>query len=100
MKKQPIITILLLFLATCFAHANEATPIINKEINTRAEVIVNRVEEIRGMDKSTMTNVERKALKEELKDLKKEAKEMGLDSRISISVGALIIIILLLIIIL
>ena len=100
MKKQPIITILLVFLATCFAQASETTPIVNKEVNTRAEIIVNRVEEIRVMDKSTLSRIEKKALKEELKDLKKEAKEMGLDSRVSISVGALIIIILLLIIIL
>ncbi len=100
MKKQPIITILLLFLATCFAQANPSTPIIDREINTRAEIIVNRVEEIRVMDKSLLTRVEKKALKEELKELKKEAKEMGLDSRVSISVGALIIILLLLIIIL
>ena len=99
MKKQPIFTILLIFLATCFANANETTT-VNKELNTRAEIIVNRVEEIREMDKSSLTSVEKKALKEELKDLKKEAKEMGLDSRVSISVGALIIILLLLIIIL
>ncbi|MEQ9217993.1 MAG: hypothetical protein RLO17_08125 [Cyclobacteriaceae bacterium] len=99
MKKQPIFTILLIFLATCFANASEATT-VNNEINTRAEIIINRVEEIREMDKSSLTSVEKKALKEELKDLKKEAKEMGLDSRVSISVGALIIILLLLIIIL
>ncbi len=100
MKKQPIITILLIFLVSCFAHAAETTPMTTIEVNQRAEVIVNRVEEIRDMDKSSLTRVEKKALKEELKDLKKEARAMGLDSRISISVGALIIIILLLIIIL
>lgn len=101
MKKQPIITIILLMLVTTFAHATESTEAMStKELNARAETIVNRVEEIRSIDKSTLTSVEKKELKKELKELKKEAKEMGLDSRISISIGALIIIILLLIIIL
>ena len=56
-----------------------------------------RVEYIRAMDKSQLTKEERKALRTELKSMKKEAREV---TGVYISVGALIIIILLLIIIL
>ncbi|XOV94440.1 MAG: hypothetical protein ACFHWX_06985 [Bacteroidota bacterium] len=101
MKKQPIITIILLMLVTTFAAAAGSTESLSdKEINARAEVLINRVEEIKSMDKSTLTAVEKKELRKEVKELKKEAREMGLDSRVSISIGAIIIILLILIIIL
>lgn len=58
-----------------------------------------RVEEIKGMDKSTLSAEERKALKQELKDMNKEAKAIG-KGGIYISFAGLIIIILLLILIL
>lgn len=67
------------------------------EISARVEVLKGRVEEIRSMDRSTLTKAERKELKVELKEIKKE---IGLDDRVTISVGALIIVLLLLIIIL
>lgn len=60
--------------------------------------IVKRVTEIDNMDKTNLSPSERKALKSELKDLKKQAD--GLDKRVYLSVGAIIIIILLLILIL
>jgi hypothetical protein len=56
-----------------------------------------RVEYIRTMDKSQLTREERKALRSELKTMRKEARYV---TGVYISVGALIIIILLLIIIL
>ena len=56
-----------------------------------------RVEAIKAMDKSQLTKEERKAMRTELKDMKKEARAV---TGVYISVGALIIIILLLIIIL
>lgn len=58
-----------------------------------------RVAEIKAMDKSTMTKVERKALKNELKEMNKKARAMG-SGGVYLSVGAIIIIILLLILIL
>jgi len=58
-----------------------------------------RVEEIRDMDKSSLSKTERKALKDELKDMKREAKAIGRGG-IYISFAAIIIIVLLLIIIL
>jgi uncharacterized protein YbjQ (UPF0145 family) len=68
----------------------------------RIEAMKERVNEIRAMDKSTLTRAERKALRTELKDMNKEARAMGHHAvtGVYISVGALIIIILLLIIIL
>jgi hypothetical protein len=56
-----------------------------------------RTEAIRAMDKSQLTKEEKKALRAELKSMKREAHAV---TGIYISVGALIIIILLLIIIL
>ena len=66
----------------------------------RVEQIENRVHEIWKMDFSKMEKVEKVAIKEELKALKKEIKSTeGLDSRVSISVGAIIIILLIIILI-
>lgn len=56
-----------------------------------------RVEEIKDMDKSTLTSADRKALRKELRVLGKETRSNG---GVYLSVGAIIIIILLLILIL
>jgi hypothetical protein len=68
----------------------------------RIEAMKERVNEIKAMDKSTLTKEERKALRMELRQMNKEARAMGRHAvtGVYISVGALIIIILLLIIIL
>ena len=63
-----------------------------------AAQIVSRVNEIQAMDKTNLSSSEKKALRKELTGLKKQAE--GLDSKVYISVGAIIIIILLLILIL
>ena len=63
-----------------------------------AAQIIQRVNEIQAMDKSNLTPDEKKALRKELMGLKKQA--TGLDSKVYLSVGAIIIIILLLILIL
>jgi len=60
--------------------------------------IINRVTEIQQMDKSNLSATERRELKKELKDMKQKAD--GLNSRVYLSIGAIIIIILLLILIL
>jgi hypothetical protein len=56
------------------------------------------MEEIKAMDKSHMSKAERKELRKELREMKKEARAMG--GGVYLSVGAIIIIILLLILIL
>ena len=68
------------------------------EQRAQLDRLVNRVEEIRKMDKSDLTRVEKRALRSELKELKQQAR--GLDQGVYLSVGAIIIIILLLILIL
>ncbi len=61
-------------------------------------VIVSRVTEIQKMDKANLGITEKKELKKELMAMKHKAE--GLDKRIYLSVGAIILIILLLILIL
>ena len=60
--------------------------------------IVTRVNEIQSMDKTTMSDNSKSELRKELKQMKKQAG--GLDKRVYLSIGAIIIIILLLILIL
>ena len=64
----------------------------------RAQQMIHRLEEIRDMDKSTMTRDEKKALRKEVKEIRKEARRDGVKG-VYISIGALIIIVLLLILI-
>jgi len=74
------------------------TPTDKAKNDELAAYVVKRVTEIDNMDKTNLTTSEKKELKKELKDLKKKA--AGLDQRVYLSVGAIIIIILLLILIL
>lgn len=60
--------------------------------------ITKRVEEIKSIDKSALSKAERKALKKEVKELKKRSD--FLSQNVTLSLGAIIIILLLLIIIL
>lgn len=106
MKKMYLVT--MLALATFAAPASRAAtdsndPIKDKVANmtteekkARAEEIKQRVYEIKAMDKSSLTRAERKDLRKELRQMKKEARAI---EGFYISVGALIIIILLLILI-
>ncbi len=73
--------------------ATSPTPMVNKPSQTI--VMQTRLIEINAMDKSTLTRAEKKALRAEVKDIKKVA-----DGGVYISVGAIIIILLLLIILL
>ncbi len=79
--------------------AAAAHPVNDSIADTRLlTIITNRVAEIQNMDKSQLTKADRKTLKKELREMKKTAD--GLDKRVYLSVGAIIIIILLLILIL
>ncbi len=60
--------------------------------------IVTRVNEIQAIDKTTLSDNSKSELRKELKQMKKQAG--GLDKRVYLSIGAIIIIILLLILIL
>ena len=76
----------------------EKTNELTEAQKARLEAIKTRVDEIKAMDKSSLTKAERKALKSELIGMKREAKALG--GGVYLSVGAIIIIILLLILLL
>jgi hypothetical protein len=96
---------LLFALCTITANASSDTKAIKEKIEgmsdaqkqERIEEIHQRVEQIKAIDKSQLTKAERKEIKDELKDMNKEAKLLR--GGIYLSIGAIIIIILLLIII-
>ena len=78
------------------ASSSASNPV--KTENTRAQQLVQRLEEIKGMDKSEMTRLEKKSLRKEVLGIKKEMKAMS--GGVYLSVGAIIIVILLLILLL
>ena len=80
------------------APATSQTNSAAKNNDARAQVLLQRLEYIRGMNKSEMTRLEKKSLRNEVKDIKKEMKSMS--GGVYLSVGAIIIVILLLILIL
>ncbi len=67
-------------------------------VNNRSTELLTRLNEIKNIDKSTLSKTEKKELKVELRDIKKEMKSST--NGVYLSVGAIIIIILLLIILL
>lgn len=69
-----------------------------KEIPTEVKIMLNRLEEIKKMDKSGLTRIEKKELRAEVKGIKKSLKASR--NGIYLSIGAIIIIILLLILLL
>ena len=79
-------------------NAPEIENINPKEIPAEVKTMLNRLEEIKKMDKSELTRVEKKELRAEVKGIKKTLKASG--NGIYLSVGAIIIIILLLILLL
>lgn len=102
MKKQIYLLSAMLCLSL-IAPAAEAKDTKSKPEMTasqiaRIEVIQQRVEEIRDLDKSELNREERKKLRSELQQLKREVKTMS--GGVYLSVGAIIIILLVLILIL
>jgi len=99
--KKLIPAVLMLFLAVP-GFSNDARPANNTpatETNALAEVLVNRLEEIKAMDHSSMTRKEKRALRKEVKSIEKELKQID-EGGVYISVGGIIIILLLLILLL
>lgn len=99
--KNKFLAIILFVFVSIGANATELKEGVSA--NERAVSLIERVHEIKDMDRSGMTRVEKRELRSELREIKSELKEMekaeGLDDKVSISIGAIIIIILLLIII-
>lgn len=82
--------------ATTSKTESTSTPITQAEANT----LTGRLNEINVLDKSSLTHLEKKELRGEVKTIEKQLKASGNGGGIYLSVGAIIIIILLLIILL
>ncbi|MES2543251.1 MAG: hypothetical protein V4548_00075 [Bacteroidota bacterium] len=105
MKKSTIYLMMMVLSLSFFpAQMNAASidPItsapVTKEIPVEAKKLLDRLEEIKDMDKSNLKPAERKALRKEVRAIKSTLRTM--DGGLYLSVGAIIIIILLLILIL
>jgi len=73
-------------------------PVTTNEMPAEVKTMLNRLEEIKNMDKSNMSRSEKKELRAEVKTIKKNLKASN--HGIYLSIGAVIIIILLLILLL
>jgi predicted PurR-regulated permease PerM len=105
MKKITFFTMMLLLTATLFTTnsfaINEKVPTSSnnpKEIPAEVKVLLNRLEEIKKMDKSNLSSTEKKELRKEVRIIKSTLKSTG--NGVYLSIGAIIIIILLLILLL
>lgn len=82
--------------------ANEKTPVAmeatSKEVPAAVQLKLDRLDEIKAMDKSEMSRAEKRELRQEVKEIKTELKSTG--NGVYLSVGAIIIIVLLLILLL
>lgn len=101
--KKLLYTLILVFTLSTSVNANPVSKDnpkteLTTEQKAELEHITKRVEEIRSTDRSSLTKAERKALRKEVKELKKRAD--FLNQNVTLSLGAIIIILLLLIIIL
>jgi uncharacterized membrane protein YraQ (UPF0718 family) len=92
-----LITICIGMVSPVFATGENPVSGTPKSANElRAQELTNRLIQIRDMDKSTLTTSEKKELRKEVKEIKKEKRRTG----IYLSIGAVVIIVLLLIILL
>ncbi|TDE07220.1 hypothetical protein [Flavobacterium sandaracinum] len=69
-----------------------------KEVPAEVKVLLNRLDEIKEMDKSSLNSSEKKELRKEVRAIKTELRSTG--NGVYLSVGAIIIVILLLILLL
>ncbi|WP_395052961.1 hypothetical protein [Flavobacterium sp.] len=105
MKKITLFSMIVLLSLTIipnFATAKTIEPISSssnpKEVPAEVKTMLNRLEEIKKLDKSNLSSVEKKELRKEVRSIKKTLRTTG--NGVYLSVGAVIIIILLLILLL
>jgi hypothetical protein len=80
------------------AEGKNKTPVSATMTPAELQVLIDRLEEIKEMDRSLMTKDEKKELREEIRNTKEEIKRNN--SGVYLSVGALLLIIILLIVLL
>lgn len=83
------------FTTTVNATEKNPTTPTPKEIPAEIQVMLNRLEEIKDMDKSDLERLEKKALRKEVRAIKADIRSSG--NGVYISAGAIIIILLLII---
>jgi hypothetical protein len=104
LSKLKMVILLLALVLSLPMIANTNNPITTSALSSapsedaKTEVLLNRLNEIKDMDKSNLTRADKKALRSEVKAIKKSMKASS--RGIYLSVGAIIIIILILILIL
>ena len=100
MSFMSLVMILTMTLIPTLTFANETTNALGPktEVPAEVQVMLDRLEEIKEMDKSNLTRAEKKELRKEVRSIKKELRSTG--NGVYLSVGAIIIIILLLILLL
>jgi len=102
MKKLTLLSIitLLLFAVSPYNLSAKTKDSITVSSNVPAnvKVMLNRLEEIKEIDKSTLNSTEKKELRSEVKAIKSSLKSTG--NGVYLSVGAIIVILLILILIL
>lgn len=105
MKAKKIIQTASLILLIAIANPASSAVLVSDSTNSatttesaRAQELMVRLENIKEMDKTEMTRLEKKELRNEVKEMKKEMK--AISGGVYLSIGALIIIILLLILLL
>jgi hypothetical protein len=75
-----------------------SSPIESPVETARAQILLDRLDQIKSLDKKDISTTEKKALKQETKSIKKELKQIS--GGVYLSAGTLIIILLILIILL
>jgi hypothetical protein len=84
-----------MFAAEKNINAEKTNP---KEVPAEVQKMLDRLEEIKEIDKSSLTRIEKKELRKEVREIKATLRSSG--NGVYLSVGAIIIIILLLILLL
>ena len=102
MKKLQLYLLVLLMSLSAFSNSATAATTGSKnntkEVPAEVKIMLNRLEEIKEIDKSSLSSSEKKDLRKEVRVIKKSLKASN--NGVYLSVGAIIIIILLLILIL
>lgn len=99
LRKSVLLAMLIIFSFAAFpSDVHPLTPPVRENSEQRVRQLESRLEEIRSMDKRTLSRAEKKELRMEVHAIKKEMKTMA--GGVYISIGALILIALLLIILL
>ena len=101
--KKLVYTLSLIFMLSTLTISTQAKDVDPKltteQVELRVSQLRSRVEEIRSIDRSNLSKEQRKELRNELRDMNKEAKAIS-GGGVYLSVGAIIIIILVLILLL